>query len=87
VLESLGRIATDAVIVVLDARQGLHQAGSWLFSLGEVAAVALDGVAESGTPALMLQLGIPVTRLDGIPIDRRTWTALLCAQLEAADPA
>ena len=29
----------------------------------------------------MLQLGLPVVRLDGIPVDRYTWTAVLCAHL------
>ncbi|MFN8080971.1 MAG: hypothetical protein U0Q19_15560 [Kineosporiaceae bacterium] len=87
VLEPLGRIAPGAVIVVLDAHDELADARRWLFSLGDVDAIALDGVSTSPTPALMMQLGVPITRLDGIPIDRLTWTALLCAQLEAANPA
>ncbi len=87
VLESLGTVDASAVIVVLDAEQALSQARSWLFSLGCVDALALDGVAAAAAPAQMLQLGLPVVRLDGIPIDRMTWTALLCAQLEAANPA
>ena len=77
----------EAVIVVLDAHDELADARRWLFSLGDVDAIALDGVSTSPTPALMMQLGVPITRLDGIPIDRLTWTALLCAQLEAANPA
>jgi hypothetical protein len=87
VLESLGTVDASAVIVVLDAQLSLSEARSWLFSLGSVDALALDGVATAVTPALMLQLGLPVVRLDGIPIDRMTWTALLCAQLEAAHSA
>ncbi|MBK6870123.1 MAG: hypothetical protein IPG94_01685 [Kineosporiaceae bacterium] len=87
VLEPLGRIAPGAVIVVLDAHDDIAEARRWLFSLGDVDAIALDGVSTSPTPALMMQLGVPITRLDGIPIDRLTWTALLCAQLEAAHPA
>ncbi len=87
VLESLGTVDASAVIVVLDAEQTLSQARSWLFSLGRVDALALDGVAAAAAPAQMLELGLPVVRLDGIPIDRMTWTALLCAQLEAANPA
>jgi hypothetical protein len=32
----------------------------------------------------VLQLGLPVVRLDGIPVDRYTWTAVLLAQLGPA---
>ena len=32
------------------------------------------------SPPRSLQLGLPVVRLDGVAVDRHTWTALLCAQ-------
>ncbi len=37
--------------------------------------------SQAPQPAAMLQLGLPVVRLDGIAVDRHTWTALLCAHL------
>ena len=87
VLESLETIQADAVIAVVDAERPLDQTQAWLDALGPVDALCLDGAAVVSAPASVLQLGLPVIRLNGIPIDRVTWTALLCAQLEAARPA
>ena len=52
-----------------------------LDALGQVDALTVEGTASSDEPAAVLQLGLPVVRLEGIPVDRFTWTAVLCAQL------
>jgi hypothetical protein len=72
------------VIAIVAPGAGLERAQAFLDALGQVDALAVEGAAASGTPAAVLQLGLPVVRLDGIPIDRYTWTALLCAQLASA---
>ena len=87
VLESLEALQPDVVIAVVDAERPLESTQAWLDALGSVDALSLDGAAVVSAPASVLQLGLPVIRLNGIPIDRVTWTALLCAQLEAARPA
>ncbi|HET9655773.1 MAG TPA: hypothetical protein VFP72_10500, partial [Kineosporiaceae bacterium] len=87
VVESLQTLAAGAVIAVVDADRPVEESQRWLDGLGQVDAVCVDNTTAVGDPAGVLQLGLPVVRLDGIPVDRVTWTALLCAQLEAADPA
>jgi len=84
---TLRQIRAQVVIAVLDATLGLTANVGWLEALGRVDAVAVDGATHVVDPARCLQLTVPVVRLDGIPIDRVTWTALLCAQLEAAEHA
>jgi hypothetical protein len=87
VLESLQTIRAGAVIAIVDAERPLLETQGWLDELGSVDALAVDGATTVPRPAAALQLGLPIVRLDGIPIDHLTWTALLCAQLEAAKPA
>jgi hypothetical protein len=86
-LETLQALGAGAVIAVVDADRPTEESQRWLDTLGQVDAIAVDNTTAVGDPASVLQFGLPVTRLDGIPVDRVTWSALLCAQLEAADPA
>jgi hypothetical protein len=86
-LETLQALGAGAVIAVVDAGRPTEESQRWLDALGQVDAIAVDNAAAVGDPASVLQLGLPVVRLDGIPVDRVTWSALLCAQLEVADPA
>lgn len=85
VLDALATINATAVITVVDASVPLGTTQRWLGALGRVDALALERACEVCDPAAVLRLGLPVVRLDGIPIDRVTWTALLCAQLAAAE--
>jgi len=87
VLDTLTTVQAGAVIAVVDATAPLETTQRWLDALGQVDALALDGGSSVPDPAAALQLGLPVVRFDGIPVDRVTWTALLCAQLLAADQA
>jgi hypothetical protein len=87
VLEALHALGAGAVIALVDADRPIDESQRWLDALGQVDAIVVDNTAAVGDPASVLQLGLPVVRLDGIPVDRVTWSALLCAQLEAADPA
>jgi hypothetical protein len=87
VTETLQAVEADAVIVVIDAARPVEESQAWLDALGQVDAIVVDNAAASAAIAATLQLGVPVIRLDGIPVDRVTWTAVLCARLEAARPA
>ena len=84
VLDTLTTVQAGAVIAVVDAAAPLERTQRWLDALGQVDALVLDGATTVPDPAAVLQLGLPVVRLDGVPVDRVTWTALLCAQLMAA---
>ncbi len=81
VREILQHVQAEAVIAVLDATRSLDENRRWVADLGQVDAVALDGALDSGEPAAVLQLGVPVVRLDGIGVDRVGWAAVLCTQL------
>jgi hypothetical protein len=52
-----------------------------------VDALAVEGAAAASDLAAALQLDLPVVRLDGIPVDQVTWSALLCARLGPPEPA
>jgi hypothetical protein len=83
-VEALQVIGAGAVLAIVQADAGLERAQAFLDALGQVDALAVEGTGASAEPAAVLQLGLPVVRLDGIPIDRYTWTAVLCAQLGPA---
>jgi hypothetical protein len=85
VLDTLTAVHADVVLAVVDATVPLEVTQRWLDALGRVDALTLEGGSEVADPASVLELGLPVVRFDGIPVDRVTWTALLCAQLLAAD--
>jgi hypothetical protein len=80
-LEALQATGAGAVLVVVSAAEPIERTQAWLDALGQVDGLAVEGTGGSDEPAAVLQLGLPVVRLDGIPVDRYTWTAVLCAQL------
>jgi hypothetical protein len=82
VLDTLQAVGAGAVIAVVEAGRDLGATQAWLEALDDVAALAIHGAGAVSDPAAVLQLDLPVVRLDGIPIDRVTWTALLCARLD-----
>jgi hypothetical protein len=81
--------AVDAKVVVacVDGGEPVERTQNWIDSLDQVDAVVVNGTTGAREPMCVLQLGLPVVRLDGIPLDRVTWAALLCARLEAMEPA
>lgn len=87
VVDALATVRVGAVIAVVDALTPAAVTRRRLNVLGRVDALVLDHAADAPDPASALQHGLPVVRLDGIPVDRVTWTALLCAQLLAAERA
>jgi hypothetical protein len=80
-VEALQSAGAGAVIAIVSAADAIECSQAYLDALGQVDALAVEGTAAAAEPAAVLQLGLPVVRLDGIPIDRYTWTAVLCAQL------
>ncbi len=82
-VEALQAIGAGAVIALVSA-DALDRAQALLDALGQVDALAVEGTDRTSEPAGVLQLGLPVVRLDGIPVDRYTWTAVLLAQLGPA---
>lgn len=77
-------LGAGVVIAVVDATIDAEQTAAWLQALGRVDALAVLGASNVPDPARCLSFGVPVVRLDGIPVDHVTWTALLCAHLQAS---
>jgi hypothetical protein len=84
---ALKSVQPDVVIAVVDATRPVSEAAAWLAELGRVDAIALDHLLDVVDPAAVLALDLPVIRMDGIPVDRFGWTALLCAHLVSRDDA
>jgi hypothetical protein len=80
-VESLQTVDAGAVIALVSAADPIERSQAMLDALGQVDALAVEGTASADEPAAVLQLGLPVVRLEGIPVDRFTWTAVLCAQI------
>ena len=87
VRRALKSAKADVVIAVVDAHRPIEETTGWIESLEGVDVVAVEGALEVSDPASVLQLELPVIRLDGIAMDRIGWAAVLCAQLSAADAA
>jgi hypothetical protein len=81
----LAQVKAESVIAVIEASRPLAETTRWIESLEKVDAIAIDGALDSSRPAEVLNLGVPVIRLDGIGVDQIGWAALLCAQLTALD--
>ena len=81
---TLREIRAHAVIAVVDAKRPLRDNAAWVEAIGRVDALVVVNGTSVADPARALALNLPIIRLDGIPVDHVTWTALLCAQLEAS---
>ncbi len=80
-VEALQAVDAGAVIVIVSAADPIERSQTLLDALGQIDGLAVEGTGATDQPAGVLQLGLPIVRLDGIPVDRYTWTAVLCAQL------
>jgi hypothetical protein len=85
VRETLRQLGAGLVIAVVDAHEPVERTEAWIDGLGGVDALAIEGASQVATPAAVLRLELPVIRLDGIPVDRLGWAALLCARLADLD--
>jgi hypothetical protein len=85
VRETVRRLGAGIVIAVVDAHDPVDVTEAWIDGLGGVDALAIEGAAQVAAPAAVLRLELPVIRLDGIPVDRLGWAALLCARLAELD--
>lgn len=68
---------------VVSADRKAEDVRAWIDRLGGVDAIAVTDTALTVSPATMLQLGIPVARLDGERADPIRWANLLLGRLAA----
>ena len=68
---------------VVSADRKAEDVRAWIDRLGGIVAIALTETTLTVSPATMLQLGIPIARLDGDRADPIRWANLLLGRLAA----
>lgn len=76
-LEVCLALRVAAVWAAVDATRKPADLARTLHGLGRVEALAVHRVAECADPTTVLDLGVPVALLDGLPATRAVWVALL----------
>lgn len=79
----LDHLEPTIVWAVVDASCKSVDIGDRLTQLGGVDVLAVDGMADTVSPAAVLELGVPVGRLDGRIASAITWTELLLERVPA----
>lgn len=83
----LSAIRPDAVWGVIDARSKSSDLRRWLAEVGverPVDTVAVHGLFDTSEPGTVLNLGLPVAWVDGVPATRVAWAAALSRHLTGA---
>ncbi|HVM18546.1 MAG TPA: hypothetical protein VM307_01150, partial [Egibacteraceae bacterium] len=80
VLAALEPAATWGVV---EATRKTEDVAAWMNGLGGVDALAVSDVDATTSPAAVLQLDVPVGRIDGRPASPALWAALLTERLAA----
>lgn len=81
----LHALAPDQAWAVVDAHSKLRDSAHWLSQVGHHRAfdvLAVHGLFETTQPGTVLDLGIPVAWIDGLPATRVAWAAALSERLD-----
>ncbi|MBO0922435.1 hypothetical protein J1G42_16560 [Cellulomonas sp. zg-ZUI222] len=84
---ALAAIAPDQVWAVTDARTKPADVTAWVTAVGaerRVDALAVHGLLDTTAPGTVLEPGLPVAWVDGVPASRLVWAAALGQDLDAA---
>jgi hypothetical protein len=79
----LAALEPSATWGVVDATRKTEDVAAWVNGLGGVDALAVNDLDATVSPASVLQLDVPVGRLDGRPASPALWAALLTERLAA----
>lgn len=75
--EILRALRPDQSWAVVDARTKSIDTRAWMTALGAFDAVAVRSAFDTTEPGTVLDLGVPVAWLDGVPASAASWAALL----------
>ncbi len=84
--ELVEAFAPDQVWGVVDAHSKLRDCARWLAETGarrRIDVLAVRGVFETTQPGTVLDLGVPIAWIDGLPATRVAWAAALSDRLPA----
>ena len=76
-------IGATAMWAVVDATRKTADTARHLRALGEVEALVVHNVENTGDPATVLGLDVPIYSMDGKPATPHAWAAMLCARIAA----
>lgn len=79
----LAALEPEATWGVVEATRKTEDVAAWMMGLGGVDALAVNDLDATTSPAAVLQLDIPVGRIDGRPASPSLWAALLTERLAA----
>ena len=79
----LAALEPEATWGVVDATRKTEDVAAWINGLGGVDALAVNDIDATTSPASVLQLDVPVGRIDGRPASPALWAALLTERLAA----
>lgn len=79
----LAALEPEATWGVVDATRKTEDVAAWMQGLGGVDALAVNDVDATVSPAAVLQLDVPVGRIDGRTASPALWAALLTERLAA----
>lgn len=79
----LDAIEPTGTWAVVEATRKSRDVGAWAQAIGRVDALALTGLDETADPAAVLELGIPVGRLDRRRATPAAWARLLADRVAA----
>lgn len=79
----LAALEPEATWGVVDATRKTEDVSAWMQRLGGVDALAVNDVDATVSPAAVLQLDVPVGRIDGRTASPALWAALLTERLAA----
>src|SRR3546814_3091183 len=83
-MELLDAIEPAMVWGVVEATSKPEDITTWAERVGGVDALAVNGLADTSSPAAVLSTGVPVGLLDGEEATPLRWTSILSEHLELA---
>jgi len=84
---ALAALTADQVWAVTDARTKPADVTAWVTAVGAerpVDAIAVHGLLDTTAPGTVLEPGLPVAWVDGVPASRLVWAAALGQELDTA---
>lgn len=84
---ALASLGADQVWAATDARTKPADVAAWVAAVGAerpVDALAVQGLLDTAAPGTVLEPGLPVAWVDGVPASRLVWAAALGQELDAA---
>ncbi|HTT87324.1 MAG TPA: hypothetical protein VMF60_08155 [Acidimicrobiales bacterium] len=78
----IAALRPTAVWGVVDSTSKTGDVAAWIRAIGGVDALAIENLGATVSPADVLQLGLPVARIEGLPASPARWVATVVDRLD-----